>query len=82
MELVSPKVSELRLVDVIGVMVKGIGAGGLGFNSRTGKIRHNRQRFATRRRYSDLCCRGATSHGDGPATFYTLQRNTASIMKI
>ena len=30
-----------------------------------------------------LCCPGATvSRGDGPATCYTLRRNTASLMKI
>ena len=41
-----------------------------------------RQRLATVATFLRSCLARALSRGDGPATRYTLRRNTASIMKV
>ena len=63
-------------------------AGGLGFDSRAGQIRHSKDNGSPPLRYLfgiPSCVAQALSCGDGPRSSlrrYVLGRNTASIMEI
>ena len=58
----------------------GSGAGGHGFKSWAGQIKH-RATVATSLR-KELCCPSSVSRQRAPQTCYTLGRNTASIIKV